>query len=385
MHYEGFILDSEQKALQEMVRDFAEKELMPIAAKYDVTGELPMDVYKKACDMGLNCPDIPVEYGGMGISYLTGAVIREELSRGDAGFALTMGTNSLGMKPVLIAGNEEQKRRMADVLLSGGFSSFALTEPDAGSDAGACATTAVKVGDEYIINGRKCFITNAAYANIMTVVASVDRSKGVKGLTMFQVDADTPGITIGKHEDKMGIRMSATCDVVFEDVKVPADRVIGAEGMGFQIAMKTLDKGRACIGGAAVGIARAAFEHAMKYAQQRKTFGKPIISNQAIQFMLADMSIAIETARQMGFYAAALVDAGSPMASKIGAVSKCYSTDMLQKVTSDAVQIFGGYGYSREYPLEKLMRDAKIYQIFEGTNQIQRIVIANHLMKEYKI
>lgn len=381
MQFQGFLLDDEQKALQEMVRDFVDKEVIPVAAQCDITGELPMEVYKKACDMGLNCPDLPEEYGGMGISYLTGAVIREELSRGDAGFSLTLGANSLGMKPVLIAGTEAQKRRVANILLSGGFSSFALTEPDAGSDAAACTTTAVKAGDEYILNGRKCFITNSAYADIMTVVATVDR----RGLTMFLVDAKTPGLSVGKHENKMGIRMSATCDVVFEDVKVPASSLIGAEGMGFQIAMKTLDKGRASIAGGAVGIARAAFEHAVKYAQQRKTFGKPIISNQAIQFMLADMSIGIETARQMGFYAAALVDAGSPMASKIGAISKCYSTDMLQKVVSDAVQIFGGYGYSREYPLEKLMRDAKIFQIFEGTNQIQRMVIANHLMKEYEI
>ncbi len=379
------ILNQEQLEIKKMVRDFAEKEIRPIAAEYDRRGEFPMELYKKVCDMGLNCLDLPVEYGGPGLSRFTACVVREEMSRGDAGFALSAGASTLSMKPLLFAGTEEQRRYVADIVVNGGFAAFALTEPEAGSDAGACRTTAVKVGDEYVLNGHKCFCTNGALANVYTVMATVDKSLGSRGLTMFLVDRDTPGLSVGRHEDKMGIRLSNTTDIVLEDVKIPAKNIIGGEGQGFKIAMKTLDQARAYTAFSAIGIAQAAFEHAIQYSQVRKTFGKRICDNQAIQFMLADMAMKIETARQLGFHAIEQIEADSPWKAKYGAMAKCYATDAIQSVTSDAVQIMGGYGYMHDYPVEKLMRDAKIYQIFEGTNQIQRIVISSQLLKEYKI
>lgn len=380
------ILSTEQLDIKAAVRDFADRLLRPAAVACDLSGEFPFEVYKKACAMQLNCLDLPEEYGGPGVSKVTVCVIREELSRGDAGFSLSVGANGLGMKPLIIAGTEKQRRHLADVLTGGGFSAFALTEPDAGSDAGSCRTTARRDGNDYVINGHKCFITNGGLANVYTVVASVDRDKGVKGLTMFMVDRDTPGVSVGKSEDKMGIRLSNTADVIFEDARIPAENIIGREGQGFKIAMSTLDLGRAGTCASAVGVAQAAFEHAIRYSQERVTFGKPICKNQAIQFMLADMATKIETARHFGYHIADLLDAGDTVqVSKLAAMAKCYSTDMLQSVTSDAIQIFGGYGYMRDYPVEKLMRDAKIYQIFEGTNQIQRMVISGALLKEYKI
>ena len=398
MDYTGYILTDEQQELVKMARDFVIKEVKPTAKEYDIKGELNWEAYNKAFEMGLICCDLPEEYGGLGMSAITAALIREELMYGDSGFGLTCGTNSLGAKPVLIAGTEEQKHYVIETLLSdkpgrdprwpkkrSGFASFALTEPDAGSDAGACRTTAVRDGDDYIINGSKCFITNACYADVMTVVASVDKSLGVKGLTMFLVDANTPGITIGKHEDKMGIRQSATCSITFDDVRVPASRIIGKEGEGFKIAMKTLEQGRAAIGSSACGIMRDALEIAAKYAQQRQTMGKPIYKHQSVCNLLADMEIAIQTSRQIGLYVAALVDAKDPRAGSAGPVAKCYASDAMQKVVANAVQILGGYGYSREYPVEKLMRDAKIFQIFEGTNEIQRMIIGSNVIREYKI
>lgn len=379
------ILNEEQLELKAMVRNFADKEIRPVAAECDKTGEFPMELYKKVCDMGINCLDMPAEYGGPGLSRVTSCVVREEMSRGDAGFALTIGANSLGMKPLLLAGTQKQCQHFADIVNGGGFSAFCLTEPDAGSDAAATRTTARRVGDEYILNGRKCFITNGALANIYTVIATVDKEQGAKGLTMFLVDRDTPGISIGKHEEKMGIRLSSTTDVIFDEVRIPVKNRVGEEGQGFYLAMQTLDQGRASTAASAVGIAQAAFEYAIEYSQIRKTFGKPICKNQAIQFLLSDMAMKIESARQMGFLAAEQVDNHTPWITKFGAMAKCYATDVLQSVVSDALQIYGGYGYMKDYPMEKLMRDAKIYQIFEGTNQIQRIVIGGQLLKEYKV
>lgn len=396
----GLIMTEEEKDIVAMVHDFVLKEVRPTAAEYDRTGELNWDAYNKAFEMGLICADLPAEYGGQGMSAVTGAWIREELMYGDAGFGLTCGTNNLGIKPVLIAGTEEQKRWCVETLMSdkpgrdprwpkkrSGFAAFALTEPDAGSDAGACRTTAEKTADgsEYILNGRKCFITNACYADFMCVVASVDRSLGYKGLTMFLVDAHLPGVSIGKHEDKMGIRQSATCDVLFEDVHIPASAIIGKEGEGFKIAMKTLEQGRAGVGSGCVGIMRAILEEAAKYAQVRVTMGKPIYKQQAISAKLADMQIAIETSRAIGMKVAALLDAGDPGAAALGPIAKCYCSDALNRVATEGVQILGGYGYMRDYPMEKYMRDAKIFQIFEGTNEIQRVVISGDVIRKYKV
>lgn len=314
----GLVLTGEDKEIVDMVHDFVLKEVRPKAAEHDISGELDWDAYNKAFEMGLVCADLPAEYGGQGLSNVSAAWIREELMYGDAGFGLTCGTNNLGIKPVLIAGTEEQKKWCVEILTSdkpgrdprwpkkrSGFAAFALTEPEAGSDAGACKTTADKILDEdgnvkeYVLNGRKCFITNACYADFMCVVASIDRSLGYKGLTMFLVDAHLPGISIGKHEDKMGIRQSATCDVLFEDVHIPASALIGKEGEGFKIAMKTLEQGRAGVGSGCVGIMKAAMEVCVKYAQERTTMGKPIYKNQAISSKIADMEIAIETSRAM--------------------------------------------------------------------------------------
>lgn len=379
------IFTQEQLDLKEMVHDFAEKEIRPVAAEYDKLGEFPMELYKKTVELGLNCLDLPEEYGGPGISHVTGSLLREEMSWGDAGYALSVGANSMGMKPLLIAGTPEQCRHFADIIVPGGFSAFALTEPDAGSDASAVKTTAVKVGDEYVLNGRKCFITNGGLADVYTVVASTDKSQGVRGLSMFIVDRNTPGVSVGKHEDKMGIRLSNTADVIFEDVKIPAKNLVGSEGKGFKIAMLTLNEGRASTAASACGLARAAFEHAIKYSQERVTFGQPICKNQAVSFMLADMAMKLEGAREMALKAAELLDVKSPEVSMYGAMAKCIATDALQSIVSDSLQILGGYGYMRDYPVEKLYRDAKIYQIFEGTNQIQRIVISGQLLKKYKI
>lgn len=380
------ILTEEQREIQALVHSFAEKEIRPISSQYDVLGEFPMELYKKACKMQLNCLDLPKEYGGTGVSKVTSCLIREELSWGDAGFSLSLGANGLGFKPLLIAGTERQRRHFADILLNDGFTAFALTEPNAGSDASALTTSARKVGDEYILNGHKCFITNGGLANIYTVLASTDSSKGAKGLTMFMVDRDTPGVSVGKHEDKMGIRLSNTADVMFHDVRVPAENIIGAEGAGFKIAMETLSQGRAGTCSSAVGLMRAAFEHAIQYAQERVTFGQPIYKNQAIQFMLADMATKIEVTRSFGLHVAQLLDEGDyKEVGKLSSMAKLFSTDMLQRVVSDAVQIFGGYGYMKNFPVEKLMRDAKVYQIFEGTNQIQRVVIFNSILKEKRI
>lgn len=396
----GLIMTEEDKELIKMVHSFVTKEVRPRAAAHDITGELDWETYNKAFEMGLICADLPVEYGGQGMSAVTSSFIREELMYGDAGFGLTCGTNNLGVKPVMIAGTEEQKRWCVDILTSdkpgrdarwpqkrSGFASFALTEPDAGSDAGACRTTAEKSADgsEYVLNGRKCFITNACYADFMCVVASVDRSLGYKGLTMFLVDAHLPGITIGKHEDKMGIRQSATSDVIFEEVHIPASALVGKEGEGFKIAMKTLEHGRAGVGAGCVGIMRSALEEAARYAQVRVSMGKPIYKNQGISFKLANMQIDIETSRAIGMKVAALVDAGSREAADLGPIAKCYCTDALNRVVTEAVQVLGGYGYMRDYPVEKLMRDAKIFQIFEGTNEVQRMIIGNSVVRQYKV
>ena len=344
----GLVLTGEDKEIVDMVHDFVLKEVRPKAAEHDISGELDWDAYNKAFEMGLVCADLPAEYGGQGLSNVSAAWIREELMYGDAGFGLTCGTNNLGIKPVLIAGTEEQKKWCVEILTSdkpgrdprwpkkrSGFAAFALTEPEAGSDAGACKTTADKILDEdgnvkeYVLNGRKCFITNACYADFMCVVASIDRSLGYKGLTMFLVDAHLPGISIGKHEDKMGIRQSATCDVLFEDVHIPASALIGKEGEGFKIAMKTLEQGRAGVGSGCVGIMKAAMEVCVKYAQERTTMGKPIYKNQAISSKIADMEIAIETSRAIGMKVAALLDAGDPLAATLGPIAKCYCSDAL--------------------------------------------------------
>ena len=368
-----------QLSLKKMVSDFMKGEIVPIMAECDRTGEPPMEALRKGFDVGFHLLELPEKYGGIGLNNEDYAIAKEEMSAYDAGFGTTFGASDLAVKVVLQNGTEEQKQYFTEFVAPGKLAAFCLTEPQAGSDAAAVRTTAVKDGDSYILNGTKCFITNGGIADIFVVIAVTDKSKGVKGLSAFLVERSM-GVKSGKEEDKMGIRLSNTTDVIFEDVRVPAKNLLGEEGKGFIAAMKTLTLGRIAAAAGATGISAHAVQLATKYAKERMTFGKPITSNQAISFMLADMKIAEETSRQMTLYAARLADAGQnpQMAASI---AKTYASDCAMRVATDAVQIFGGYGYSREYPVEKLMRDAKIFQIYEGTNQIQRMVISGALLK----
>lgn len=373
----AYLISDEAKDLLQDVRNFCEKEVKEQCKEYDVTGEWPKEIYDKAIEQGYHALEVPEEFGGPGLSRVDVAALIEEMAIADAGFATTISASGLGMKPVLIAGSDEQKKRACDLILEGGFGAFCLTEPGAGSDAGAGKTVAVKDGDEYVLNGRKCFITNGAIASFYCVTAMTDKTKGVKGISMFFIEAGTPGLSTGNEENKMGIRTSNTCDVVLEDVRIPAKNLIGAEGKGFSIAMKTLDQARTWMGCVATGIAQRGINEAIAYGKERIQFGKPIIKNQAMQFKIADMQIKTETARQMVAHALTKMDMGLPHSME-SAIAKCYASDIAMQVASEAIQFFGGYGYSREYPVEKLLRDAKIFQIFEGTNEVQRIVIANN-------
>lgn len=370
----------EQKEYIDLIRKFGEKEIKPYNAEWDRNGEFPMGVYEKLFEMGLHLMDIPEKFGGLGLDKVTAGMMTEELAKYDAGIATSISAVGLAFKPLIVAGTDEQKQIFSDLIGDGGFASFALTEPSAGSDAGAVKTTAVYKNDNWTINGSKCFITCAEYAKVFTVIAQTDKSKGLRGLTAFMVEADRKGVSVGKEEDKMGIRTSNTCDVFFDEVCIPDSHRIGQIGDGFKIAMKTLDMARPVVGACAVGICQACVDICKEYMKTRIQFGRPIAALQGLQFMLADMEIATETARAMVYKTLQMIEDGEPY-SHAAAIAKCYAGDMAMKVSTDAVQILGGYGYSREYPVEKLMRDAKIYQIFEGTNQVQRVVIANNLLK----
>ena len=321
---------------------------------------------------------IPEEFGGTGLDAITIAALYEELAKGDAGFATTIAANALASYPVLLAGNDEQKKHYFDVINSNRLAAFALTEPGVGSDAGAVATSAKKTedGKGYILNGTKCFITNGGIASIYVVFANTRKSAGIRGLTAFMVDKGTPGFTIGKEENKMGIRASNTTELIFQDCYIPAENRIGREGHGFRIAMNTLDAARPLVGSLSVGIAEAAFRTCCDYAKVRQQFGKPIASFEMIQGMIADMAMKVEGARLLVQRACWMKDNGMEF-SREAAIAKCNASDVAMEVTTNAVQVMGGYGYMKEYPTEKYMRDAKIMQIYEGTNQIQRLVIAN--------
>lgn len=375
----SYLLSEDQISLQAMVREFGKKEIIPNAAQFDDKGSYTQEAFQKGLEMGLHLMEIPEKYGGMGLDHLTEIVLREELGYADAGFAITMGGNGLGYTPLTIAGTDEQIKHFADVVTQGAVSAFALTEAGGGSDVAGNCTTAVKAGDEYVINGTKTFITNGDVAQIYTVFASTDKTMGTKGMSAFMVDRDTPGIMIGSHENKMGIRSSHTVEMAFEDVRVPAKNLIGKEGNGFKIAMMTLDRTRPSGVSAAVGIMQRAIDECIKYSKERVVFGKPICKHQAVAFMIADMEIKCQAARQMVRHCGTLMDSGI-YDSVVGSIAKTFASDCAVQVTTDAVQVLGGYGYSKEYPVEKLMRDAKIYQIFEGTNQIQRIVISGNLL-----
>jgi alkylation response protein AidB-like acyl-CoA dehydrogenase len=370
-----------QQELRQMAKEFALKEIAPIMAEYDRKGEFPQEVFEKFHDAGYTTMIIPEKYGGAGLGVLDTVLVNEMLGQyGDVGFLASAGSGELSLVPIILGGNEDQIQRYADVIINGGHAAFSLTEPASGSDAAATQTTAVLDGDHYVLNGTKCFVTSGGIADVYTVLATVDKSKGTRGITCFMIERDTPGLSVGKEEDKMGLRLSNTTDLIFEDCRVPVANRIGEEGEGFKLAMKNLDRSRPIGSIGSVSIAQAAIDHAIKYAKERVTFGKPLIENQAIQFMLADMQIQCEAARNLVYRCAENIDKGI-YDSEFGSIVKTFCSDMVMKVTIDAVQIFGGYGYSREYPVEKLMRDAKIFAIFEGANQIQRMVISRAMKK----
>lgn len=371
----------DQESLLSMIRDFAQNVVMPRAAEIDETGEFPWDIIEQGLEMGLHALDVPEAYGGAGIDMKTAAMVYEELAKADAGVACTFSVTRTGIAPILMFGTEEQKQRVADLVIrNGGLAAFCLTEPGSGSDSAAARTTAVRQGDKYILNGTKCFITNGGYANTYYIVASTDRSKGNKGLSGFLVEKGTPGLSIGKEEKKCGFRASNTVEVILEDVEIPASNLIGQEGDGFKQAMATLNHGRPNIGAVALGVGQRALDEAIKYTKERIQFGKPLCKNQGIQFMLADMEIKLEASRCLVYHVADLID-HEVYSAATGAIAKCFATDSAMQVALDAVQLFGGYGYMKEYPVEKLMRDAKIFQIVEGANQVQRMVIAGELLK----
>ena len=376
----ALLYTEEQLELIEMVRDMVEREVKPHVAECDRTGECPVELFKPAIDMGLHMLEIPEEYGGEGMDYETTAMIFEEIAKVDAGYADTLVTTFVALRNVILKGTPEQAQYFADVIGQGKFACFAITEAGAGSDAGALRATAVPDGKgNYVLNGTKTFATNGECASLYIAFFKIPDV----GITAFMIDRDTPGFSVGAHEDKMGFRLSNTTDLIFEDVVVPEDRIVGTPGKGLSLALNSLNLSRAFISTLGVGIMQRALDEAVAYAKIREQFGKPIIKQQMVQQLLADMAIKVEASRCLVNNTMKLMDQGS-LVRKEGSITKTLVTDCMQEVTSNAVQVFGGYGYSREYPVEKLMRDAKIFQIFEGTNQIQRVAIAKCLEKEYE-
>lgn len=376
-------LTEEQSMIKDLARQIAEEKIAPVAAELDEKGEFPYEIMKILAQADLFGVYIPEEYGGTGGGCFEQCLVVEELSKVCAGVAVSYAGSGLGCYPILLFGSEEQKKKYIPPLARGEkLAAFGLTEPDAGSDAAAIAMTARKDGNYYVLNGTKQWITNGGEADTYVIFAVTDKSKGSRGASAFIVEKGTPGFEFGKKENKLGIRASATRELIFNDCKIPRDNLLSKEGMGFIVAMKTFDVTRPGIGAQAVGIAAGALNAALKYSRERKQFGQPISSFQAIQHMLADMAIQTEAARALVYGTARMVDSGEKNVSKYSAMAKVFSSDTAMKVTTDAIQVFGGYGYMKEYPVEKMFRDAKITQIYEGTNQIQRNIIALELIKE---
>jgi len=379
----NYFLTEDQQMIKELAAKIAKEKIEPVAAHHDETGEFPWEIVKVLAQADLFRVFIPEEYDGLGGGIMEMCIVVEELSKACGGISLAYAASGLGTIPIILFGTEEQKKAYLPRLAAGEIlAAFALTEPDAGSDAAAVKTKAVPDGDSYVINGTKQWITNGGEAFIYTVIALTDPSRGPRGASAVLVEKGTPGFEFGKKEDKMGIRGSATRELIFTDCKVPKSNLLGREGAGFLVAMKTFDQSRPGVASQAVGIAAGALDKAVAYSQERKQFGKPISSFQGIQFMLADMATQVEAARALTYQAARTIDAGARNVAKISSMAKVFASDVAMKVTTDAVQVFGGYGYMKEYPVEKMMRDAKITQIYEGTNQIQREVIALQLIKE---
>lgn len=377
-----FDLSDDQKMMQKMVRDFAEKEVAPGTAERDEEERFDRSLYDAMGELGLTGICFPAKYGGADGDTLSYILAVEEISRVDDGVGVTLSSSvSLCAWPIYAYGTEDQKQKFLVPLAEGKkLGAFGLTEPNAGTDAAAQQTVAVPAGDHYVLNGSKIFITNGGEAETYVVLAMTDKSKGVKGITAFILEKGMEGFSFGKKEHKLGIRSSQTMELVFQNVKVPKENLLGKEGDGFKIAMTTLDGGRIGIAAEALGIAQAALEHSVRYAKERVQFGKPIAANQAVAFMLADMAVRIDAARLLTYRAAYLKDQGLPY-SKEAAMAKLYASDSAMAIAADAVQVFGGYGYSREYPVERLLRNAKITQIYEGTNQVQRMVISGAILR----
>ncbi len=375
-----FTLTDEQKDLRELAHNFAEKEIRSVAWEYDKDGTWPQDVIEKAWEVGLMNTHVPEAYGGPGLDYLSGCLIEEEIGWGCSGIGTSLMANGLAAAPVTIGGSEETKKKYLGMLTeTNHLASFCLTEPDAGSDVSGMKTRAVKQGDKYVLSGSKCFITNGSYADWFTVYAKTDPDAGHRGITAFVVDAKADGVTVDKKEDKMGQRASNTATISFDEVEVPAENMIGEENKGFKLAMMTLDRTRPGVAAMAVGIARAAFEFAAEYSKERVQFGVPIAMHQAIQFMIADMSTKVDAGRLLTWQSAVQLDQGKRN-TLVSSQAKRFAADSAMEVTTDAVQVYGGYGFIKEYPVEKLMRDAKIMQLYEGTSQIQRLVIAREVL-----
>jgi acyl-CoA dehydrogenase len=377
----SFHLTEEQQMIQKLARDFAQNEIAPVAEHYDKTHEYPWPVIKKAQELGLTTMGIPEKYGGLDLTMFDECLVAEELAWGCSGISTALTVNGLGLLPVLIAGNEEQKAEYCGRIVDGDLAAYCLTEPEAGSDVAGIKTAARKDGDDYILNGSKTFITGATVANFYTVFAYTNPEKRYQGMSCFVVERDWEGVSVGKPFDKMGQHASDTAEVIFDNVRVPASHLLGNEGDGFMIAMKVFDRSRPNVAAGAVGVARRALEESINYAKTRHAMGQPIWQYQAIGHMIADMAMEVEAARLLVWKSAWAVDAGEKNTT-VAAFAKAYAADTAMKVCTNAVQVFGGYGYMAEYPVEKLMRDVKIFQIYEGTSQIQRNIIMRELFKK---
>jgi butyryl-CoA dehydrogenase len=378
-----YFLTEEQAMIRDLARQISDEKVMPIRAELDEKEEFPWDIMKMLAQSDFFGIHIPEEYGGMGMGGFEFTLAVEELSRACLGVSTSFAANALGTYPLMLYGSDDQKKKYLPDIASGKrLVAFGLTEANAGSDASGVQTSAALDGNEYVLNGTKQWITNAGEAEIYTIIAITDKNKGARGASAFVVEKGTPGFSFGKKENKLGIRASSTRELVFEDCRIPKENLISREGMGFIVAMKTLDKSRTGVGAQGVGVAQGAFEVASEFAKERHQFGQPVISIQAVQHILADMATEIEAARALVYSVAKYIDSGAKDISKESAMAKLFATDMAMKVTVDAVQVMGGSGYMKEYPVEKMMRDAKILQIYEGTNQIQRNVIGQALIKE---
>ncbi|MEB3370811.1 acyl-CoA dehydrogenase [Saccharopolyspora mangrovi] len=375
-------LAEEHEALREAVRALAEKEIAPYAAEVDEQERYPKEALDALVKAGFAATHIPEEYGGEGADSVSTCIVIEEVARVCGSSSLIPAVNKLGTMPIILSASDDLKKQVLPAIASGETTaSYALSEREAGSDAAAMKTRARLDGDNWVLNGSKCWITNGGVSKWYTVMAVTDPDKGANGISAFAVHADDPGFTVGPKEKKLGIKGSPTVELYFEDATIPADRIIGEPGTGFKTALKTLDHTRPTIGAQAVGIAQGALDHALAYVKERKQFGKAIAEFQGVQFMLADMAMKVESARQMVYVAAARAERGEPNLGFISAAAKCFASDVAMEVTTDAVQLFGGAGYTRDFPVERMMRDAKITQIYEGTNQVQRMVMARNLLK----